>query len=460
MTLQLDTPARPAHRSIRAHAPALALAAASFPAQLDITATIAVMPSIGGDLDLGLTGMAWVMDAYSLALTGLLLAAGALADRHGRRRALLAGNALFALASLACGFAWSGPALWAGRALQGAAAAFIFTGTIALIAGAYPRPDQRARAFALVGVVTGSAMALGPTLGAVAAASLGWRSIFLLNLPVCALMVWLIPRVVAESRDPGGRPLDLPGVALLTAALGIAIETLLQARGAPVVQTLGMLASAGLIAAFVAQQRRQARPMLDPDLFLQPAMIGLAVVLLAVSVSYWAVLVYLPLFMQTRFALPPELASLALLVATLPMLVLPPAGGAVAARWGWRKLFAIGLGLLPAGDLVLAFAATADRPTALHAALLGMAVIGAGVGLVQAQLSGAVVALAPPAQAGMASAITVVLRQAGFAIGIAALGGMLGADASADGFAAAFMLAAAAAVGGIAAVALLPSRPR
>ena len=198
--------------------------------------------------------------------------------------------------------------------------------------------------------------------------------------------------------------------------------------------------------------------MLDPDLFLQPVMIGLAVVLLAVSVSYWAVLVYLPLFMQTRFALPPELASLALLVATLPMLVLPPAGGAVVARWDWRRLFAIGLALLPAGDLVLAFAATADPPTALHAALLGMAVIGAGVGLVQAQLSGVVVALAPPAQAGMASAITVVLRQAGFAIGIAALGGMLGADPSADGFAAAFMLAAAAAVGGIAAVALLPRR--
>jgi MFS family permease len=439
-------------------APALALALATFLTQFDVTAVVVVMPSIGRDLDFGVAGFAWVMDAYSLAFAALLLAAGALSDRYGRRRVLLGGNCLFALASFICGIAWNGASLWAARAAQGAAAAFVVTGAIASIATAYPNPAVRARAFALMGTISGVAMALGPTLGGMAAAWLGWRSIFLANLPICALLAWAVPRLIGETRDANGRALDLLGVFLFTLALGIAIETLLQGSRTPSVLWVGVPISVVLGAVFVVQQRRCMRPLLDASFFTTPGMIGVAALLLALSIGYWAVLVYLPLFVRVAFLLSPQQVGFAILAATLPMLVLPSLGSSLLSRWGWRRLFAGGLAIVAAGNIaLLAAAIRPDVVSRLGATLFGMGCIGAGAALSHPQLSGAVVALAPQAQAGMASAITVVLRQAGFAIGIAALGAVLDIDVETAGFTSLFALAAgASASGSIAAMALLP----
>lgn len=432
--------------------PALVLSFAGFLTQLDVTAVIVALPTIGNDLGFGLAAYAWVMDAYSLAFTATLLASGALADRCGRRRALLVGNALFAVASLACGLAWDGPTLWAARVAQGFAAAFVVTGSIALTASAYPDPADRARAFGLAGIVSGAAMAIGPTLGGAVAAWFGWRWIFLANIPFCLLAAWIVPRLVAEERAADARPLDPVGIALLTLALGIAIETLLAGRTAAHL-ALGSGASVAFTAIFVWQQRRQARPILDPALLVQRAMIAVVLLLVTVSIGYWAVLVYLPLYAMALFDLSTEQAGLMLLAATLPMIVLPPLAGRLATQWGWRVLFTSGLALIAAGDIILALG-----PTWMMA-LLGMVVIATGAALVQSQLSGAVVTLAPSEQAGMASALTIVMRQGGFAIGIALLGAMLNTVRSPDDFTGLFAVAAAAAlVGAVAAGALLQRR--
>ncbi len=431
--------------------PALALSFAGFLTQLDVTAVIVALPTIGDDLGFGLAAYAWTMDAYSLAFTATLLASGALADRHGRRRALLAGNALFAVASLACGLAWDGPSLWAARAAQGFGAAFVITGSIALTAGAYPDPADRARAFGLAGIVSGAAMAVGPSLGGIVAASLGWRWIFLANIPFCLLAAWIVPRLVAEERATGSRPLDLAGIGLLTLALGIAIETLLAGRTV-IHLAIGTGASLLFAASFVVQQRRRPQPILDPTLLTQPALIAVALLLITVSIGYWAVLVYLPLFLTAAFGLSTAQAGIALLAATLPMVFLPPLAGRLATRWGWRALFTGGLVVIAIGDLALALEPTWTM------ALLGMAIIATGAALVQSQLSGAVVTLAPPAQAGMASALTIVMRQGGFALGIAALGAALGPEQGASAYSAVFLLAAAAsALGAAAALLLLPA---
>lgn len=430
--------------------PALALSFAGFLTQLDVTAVVVALPAIGGDLGFGMAGFAWVMDAYSLAFTATLLACGALADRYGRRRVLLVGNALFAIASLACGLAWDGPSLWAARAAQGFAAAFVITGSIALTAGAYPDPADRARAFGLAGIISGAAMAIGPTLGGAVAAWFGWRWIFLANLPFCVLAAWIVPRLIAEERAADTRPLDPVGVALLTLALGIAIETLLAGRtiAHAIIGTAASLACAAL---FVAQQRHRPQPILDPGLLAQPAMIAVSTLLITVSVAYWAVLVYLPLFLTTTFGLSTAQSGVAILAATVPMIFLPPLAGTLATRWGWRTLFTAGLVLIAVGDIVLA-SGSASFP----AAIVGMVVIATGTALVQSQLSGAVVTLAPPAQAGMASALTIVMRQGGFAIGIALLGATLGPEHGLSGFIRLFAAAAAAAaIGAVAAVLLL-----
>src|SRR5207253_1939735 len=159
----------------------LALGLATFLTLFDVTAVVVAMPGIAKDVGLGVAGLAWVIDAYSLAFTGALLASGALADRFGRRRCMLAGNAVFLVASVACGMALSEPMLLAMRVVQGAGAAFMATGGTAIVAIAFPNVAQRARAFAVMGVTSGVAVALGPPLGGFLASCLG-----LCSIPACS----------------------------------------------------------------------------------------------------------------------------------------------------------------------------------------------------------------------------------------------------------------------------------
>jgi predicted MFS family arabinose efflux permease len=254
--------------------------------------------------------------------------------------------------------------------------------------------------------------------------------------------------------------LDLVGVGLLTSAIGIAIAVLLHRPSSPVHLAAVLLVGVAFLAGFAAQQSRRAQPILDPAVFAQPAMIGIAILLFAVSIGYWSVLVYLPLFLGAACGSSPEAAGVALLAATAPMLVLPPLGSRLIVRYGWRRHFAAGLAIIAAGNVALAGGSLGtDAMMRLVLILGGMIGIGSGAALVHSQLSGAAVALAPPGQAGMASAATVVMRQAGFAIGIAALGALLPANAAAGSYIGLFWAASAAcACGLVAALRLLPTR--
>jgi MFS family permease len=437
---------------------AATLGLGAFLANFDVTSVVVVMPAIGTNLGIRVDGLAWIIDAYSLAFTATLLVAGALADRFGRRRSLLIGNACFLVASLACGLAWNTPLFLAARATQGGGAAFLVTGSFASIATAFPAPGARARALGIVGVGSGIAMALGPSLGGIIGAGLGWRWIFLANLPFCALIALVAPRIVAEMRDDAGRKLDWPGVVILTVALGAMIEAILDARHSLIRMAIGLIAGAGLAAVFAVRQQRQTRPMLDPAVFARRPIAGIAALLLAVSAGYWTVLVYLPLFLGAGFGWTAKAAGLGLLSATLPMLVIPPFGGRLVSRLGWRRLFGSALTLVAMGDCALAGAALTE-PTALALAwaFAGMMLIGAGAALSHPQLSGAVMALAPPEASGMASALTIIARQTGFAMGVAALGALTPSGLDASGFAWPFGFAAVASVGGMLACLLLPA---
>lgn len=420
-------------------------------ANLDVTVVAVVLPAIRDELGFSIAATAWVMDAYSLAFAGALFAAGALADRFGRRRMLLLGNAGFALASLLCGLTWDGPSLWLARGLQGLCAAFYITGGLAAISLAYPTSGNaaRARAFGIIGVTGGAAMALGPTLGGVIAAGLGWRWVFLINLPICALVEWAVRRAIADSRDQEGRPLDIPGVLLLTLAIALPVQALLHGEGSAAWRWLASAAGILLGGILVWQQKHRAKPMLDPMLFRRREAIGIGCLLLSLSAGYWATLIYLPLFLRATFGFGTEQAGLAMLAATLPMLVLPPAGVWATQRYGWRVNFTAGM-LLLAGGLALLVVVIRQDAT-LWPVLAAMLLMASGAGISNSQVSGALVALAPPDRAGMASAMATVLRQAGFAIGIALLGAV--SNGGAD-YALAFGVAAGAAVLGAAAAAM------
>ena len=438
----------------------LALGTSSFLTQFDVTAVVIAMPAIAKDLGFGVAGFAWIIDAYSLAFTGTLLAAGALADRFGRRWSMLGGNAVFLLASIGCGIATTGPTLFAARVLQGAGAAFLATGALALVATSFPGAGQRARAFGVMGVISGVAMAMGPTLGSFLASWFGWRWIFLANIPFCAALALAVPRLVAETRDPKGRPLDPVGVVLLTASLGLAIDTLLRHDASLVTTAACLVVSVTGAILFGWRQWRSPHPLLDPRVFATSAMAGVGALLTAIQFGYWGMLVYLPLFLNAGLGMSLEFAGVALLAATLPMLLVPPIGGRLATQHGWRLFFTIAFAVMLLGDASLAISALSETPsTRLVAAAVGMLGIGVGAALANPQLSGVAIALAPPAQAGMATAVMMIVRQGGFAISIAVLGAVLGTAGDAAAFARPFTLAALAALLGImAALTLLPSK--
>jgi len=392
----------------------------------DITAVIVALPQIKASLDLDVRGFAWVMDAYSLTFTVLLTAAGVLADRYGRRRALLFGTWLFAIASLGCGFATGQAMLLATRALQGFSAAFAICGCLALLSDRYKEPAIRAKAFALVGTVTGAAMAVGPSVGGFVAEWLGWRWVFLINLPICLMLVTAIPRVVDESRDPLARRIDVVGIVTLALTLLSLIWFLLHGTsiaGHPLPPPIAFAIPAICFLAFLVSQRLQRQPMLELSLFTDTSFVGICLVPLALSVAYWALLVYLPLFLQTGLGRPLDVVSYWMLAATLPMFLLPVAGAPLLVRIGPRVFFGAGLLWVGLGCGVLVHAA---RTSSLPVAVLGMLLCGSGTSVLNSQLSATIISFAPKERSATVSAISVILRQGGFASGIAVLGAVLG----------------------------------
>jgi MFS family permease len=306
-----------------------------------------------------------------------------------------------------------------------------------------------------MGVVSGVGMAIGPTLGGVLTAWISWRWIFFINVPLCLLVAILIPRLVDESVAEEKRPLDPVGVVLLTGALALLIDATLRVRENVLMAACLSGAALALIVLFALQQRHRKDKLLDPVIFATRGMVGVGLLLIAVSVGYWAILIYLPPAMQSTFGWSADRIGLALLAATAPMLIVPLIGGGLVTRIGWRRHFALSLLFIAAGDLLLlASMSGVGTSETLMLMVVGMFLIGIGASLAHPQLSGAMLALAPPDRAGMASAVTIVARQGGFAIGIAALAAIGGGLATPPLFAAA---AATAIVGAIAAIVLLPA---
>ena len=425
---------------------------------LDTTIATASMRYIAGGLSAPMNDRDWVMTSYLAANATILQMTGWLSARLGRRRYFLLSIAVFTAASVLCGLATSLEQLILFRVIQGLAGGGLQPASQAILIDGVP-PEKQGTAMTVFGVAGLTAPVIGPTLGGWITVNYSWRWIFLINLPACALVAWGVPRLVAEAREAVPRPLDPLGVVLFTSALTALVEALLHGRASTSHMVAGLALSAAFLTAFGMQQRNRADPILDPGIFVQPAMIGIAILLCAVSVGYWAVLVYLPLFLAAAYGWSSEVAGIALLTATLPMLLLPPLGGRLADRLGWRLHFALALAILAAGNATIAIALISDGSApALIPAFCGIAAIGVGVALAHPQLSGAAVSLVPPDLAGLASAVTVVMRQGGFAVGIAVLGAVLHNQESAISYVWPFSVATVASAAGlVAALVLLPA---
>src|ERR671918_983004 len=413
----------------------LAVSVATFMLLLDITVVNTALPAIEEDLGASFTELQWVIDAYPLSLAALVLTAGVLADRLGRRRVFAAGLAIFTVASLLAGFAPDPTFLNLSRGLQGVGGAIMFAVSLALIAQEFKPGRERGMAMGVYGATIGVSVAFGPVVGGALVEGIGWESIFFLNVPVGIAAVALTYAKLAESRDPNASRIDWAGLVTFSSALFLLVFGLLRGNeeGWGSTMIVGLLGgAAALLAVFIAIETRVKQPMLPLHLFRKPAFTGVQLAALAVSASMFALFLYLTFYLQGYLGHDPLEAGLRYLPFTIVTFFVSAATGALISRVQARYLLAAGLGITGVGLLLMGGLDPADEWTAL---LGGFLLGGAGVGLINPVIADVAVSVVPKEQSGMAAGINDTFRQVGVAVGIAAWGAIFvgrGADKTAE----------------------------
>ncbi len=389
---------------------------------LDGTVVNIALPHIGAEFDAGVAGLQWIINGYLLTLAALILVAGSLGDRYGRRRVYLVGVAWFALSSLLCGVALNTEMLVAARILQGIGGALLTPGALAIIQSSFHRED-RARAIGAWSGLGGIAGAVGPLVGGLLVQAWSWRLAFLINLPLGLAVIWLTRKYVPESEDTSmtGHP-DVWGSVL--GALGLAgITTALvegPARGAadPVV-LVGAVAGVAALAGFVTLQLRQRNPLVPPDIFANRTFVVANLLTFVVYAALGGVMMLFVLQLQVSLHYSPTAAGLASVPISIIMLVLSARSGKLAQRFGPRPF-------LVAGPLVIAVALvmyTMVTPGAsyLFTVLPAVVVFGLGLTAVVAPVTATVLASAEDRHAGVASGVNNAIARTGGLLAVAIL---------------------------------------
>ncbi|MCX5233556.1 MFS transporter [Streptomyces sp. NBC_00233] len=405
---------------VRKWLPLTAACMGAFMLLVDITIVTVALPDMAAGLHTTFADLQWVMDGYALALATLLLSAGSLADRIGRRTMYLGGLAVFSAASLGCALADSPVLLIVFRVLQGAGGAAMFATMMALLSSTY-RGRDRGVAFGVWGAVNGAAAAAGPVLGGLLTQHLGWRWIFYVNLPLAAVTLLVTLRTVKESRGPRGR-VDLPGMASFTLAAGSTTFALIRAGGTGWTNpaTLGMLSIGALAAvAFIRIEARAAHPMLDLSLFRDRSFAGIMTGGALMPIAAYSYLAYSSLWLQSARGLGPLATGLALAPMSAATFLVSGLAGRLVHRLPPRLPIGAGLLLTGTGALLQTQVHAESTWTAL---LPGLSMTGIGVGLSTPVLASAAMARVPQERAGMAGGALSTGRQLGNALGIAGLG--------------------------------------
>ncbi|MGH3565976.1 MAG: MFS transporter [Pseudonocardia sp.] len=392
---------------------------------IDSTVVNVALERIGSDLGAGFTGLQWTVNAYTLTLASLILLGGSLGDRFGRRWVFLVGVVWFALASLVCGLAPNIEALIAGRALQGVGGALLTPGSLALISASFRGPD-RATAVGAWSGLGGIAGAVGPFLGGWLV-EWSWRAVFLINLPLAALIVVVAVRHVPESRDPDAvAGLDVTGTVL--AVLGLAALTwsltAMAATGSEPGLLVGLAVGVAALVGFVLVERRSPHPLVPPSLFASTSFSAANAVTLLIYGALGVVFLLLVLHLQTVAGFSPLAAGIGLLPVTVIMLVFSARAGTLAQRIGPRLPLTVGP-LVSATGLLLMHRIGADASWPFDV-LPAVLVFGAGLALTVAPLTATVLDSAPDRYAGAASGVNNAVARAAGLLAVAVIPGLAG----------------------------------
>ena len=400
---------------------------AAFIVALDLSIVNVAFPSIRESFpDVSTAALSWVLAAYSVVFGALLLGAGRIADRSGRRRIFLVGLAVFSIGSLVCGVAPSAWVLIGGRALQAVGAALLMPASLALLLTATP-PAARAQAVAMWGGISALAVATGPSLGSVLIDAGGWRWAFFVNLPIAAVAAFVTPRLVPESVMSGALP-DLPGIALVTGAVGALALAITQGSdwgwSSPTIVGLFVLAAV-LAPAAVLRSRRHPSPAIDLDVFRSRTVAVANAATFLYAVGFFAMLLANVLFLTSVWGYSTLAAGLAITPGPLVVAVLSGPSGRLAARVGYGPVLVAG-GLTFAAGLAWYVALVGTDAAFLTHWLPGSLLVGLGVALSFPVLSAAAVADLPQERFGIGGAINQTARQIGAVIGVAVLIAVIG----------------------------------
>jgi EmrB/QacA subfamily drug resistance transporter len=392
---------------------------------VDNTIVNVALPTLARDLGAGTEELQWVVDAYTLVFAALLLLAGALGDRFGRRRTLLAGLSVFGAASAGAALAGGVDALIAARAVMGVGAAFVMPATLSLVPAVFADERERALAVGLWAATAGLGVALGPLAGGLLLDRFSWGAVFLVNVPLCVLALLAGARALPESRDPQASPLDWPGAALSCVGLLALVWAVIEAPSAgwtsARVLGAGLLAALAL-AAFARRQRRTRDPLLDLRLFRDARFSAAS---LTVAILFFALFGFLFLAtQQLQFVLgaSPVQAGVRILPYAGAMIVFATLSAGLVERLGTRRVATAGMAVFAAG---LAVAATVTTTAGYGRLAIAFVLMGAGMGLAGAPATASILAALPPERANTGSAVNDTTRELGGALGVAVVGSLM-----------------------------------
>lgn len=401
---------------------AVCLAALMF--GLEISSVPVILPTLERVLHADLADLQWIMNAYTIACTTVLMATGTLADRYGRRRLFVGSLVLFGITSLVCGLAASAPVLIAARFAQGVGGGAMLICLIAILSHRFPAGAARGRAFAAFGVVFGAGLGFGPIVGGAIVAASSWQWVFLVHAPLAALALLLVAGGVAESRDPRAGALDVAGIVTLTLSVLCLAAFITQgpSLGFSSVPSLALalvaIVSMGL---FIVVEKSARAPMFDFSVFRVRAFSGAILGAIGMNVSFWPFMIYLPIYFHGVLGYGAVTAGLSLLAYTLPTLVLPPFAERLSVRYGVRVVIPAGLFAIGLGFAVM----HVGSGGAVWILLVGAALAGAGIGIANTPVTNTATGAIGADRAGMASGIDMSARLITLALNIALMGAVL-----------------------------------
>ncbi|MBN9297655.1 MAG: MFS transporter [Filimonas sp.] len=391
---------------------------------LEISSVPVILPTLEEKLGVNFKELQWVMNAYTIACTTVLMATGTLADKYGRKLVFIVSVILFGITSLICGIATNGALLIVGRFLQGMGGGAMLICSIAILSNQFQDGKERAKAFSAWGVLTGIGLGFGPIIGSGLMQLTNWHWVFLIHVPISVLTILLITGSVKESKDHNAKKLDVWGI--VTLSIAVFCLTYFITQGADLgffsLSALAILAAAIIsFLLFLLIEKKSSAPMFDFSVFKISNFSGAIFGSIGMNFSFWPFIIYLPIYFQVALHYDVFTCGIFLLAYTLPTLLMPPVGEKLSMRFQPKVVIPLGLFIIGIGFIIMMIGCNGNKSDWITI-VVGMLIAGIGLGITNTPTTNTTTGSVSPDRAGMASGIDISARLITLAFNIAIMG--------------------------------------